>query len=135
MTVSTTFPPNDQDTMCDVQNHDDVTNTVLPPTPPSSRSSRESSPSPTVEADIAEEQSGAAKKKKKKKAKKPAKAKESPSGGKHTEEAEERPPVLCISRNKHWRYISSYHVCWKARGGIVALIPFCVLGTVAAAAG
>ncbi len=20
-------------------------------------------------------------------------------------------PVLCISRNKHWRYISSYHVC------------------------
>jgi hypothetical protein len=21
-----------------------------------------------------------------------------------------RPPVLCISRNKHWRYISSYHV-------------------------
>jgi hypothetical protein len=22
-----------------------------------------------------------------------------------------KPPVLCISRNKHWRYISSYHVC------------------------
>jgi len=21
------------------------------------------------------------------------------------------PQVLCISRNKHWRYISSYHVC------------------------
>ncbi|KAI6015661.1 hypothetical protein EDC04DRAFT_2881801 [Pisolithus marmoratus] len=24
----------------------------------------------------------------------------------------ERPPVLCISRNKHWRYISSYHGPW-----------------------
>ncbi|KAJ7158682.1 hypothetical protein C8R46DRAFT_1109888 [Mycena filopes] len=23
-----------------------------------------------------------------------------------------RPPVLCISRNKHWRYISSYHGPW-----------------------
>lgn len=24
--------------------------------------------------------------------------------------ATNRPPVLCISRNKHWKYISSYHV-------------------------
>lgn len=24
----------------------------------------------------------------------------------------ERPPVLCISRNKHWKYISSYHGPW-----------------------
>ncbi|TFK42151.1 hypothetical protein BDQ12DRAFT_625105 [Crucibulum laeve] len=55
------------------------------------------------------------KKKKKKKPKKSAKAKEaaaakakalldSPDDG--------RPPVLCISRNKHWRYISSYHGPW-----------------------
>lgn len=49
------------------------------------------------------------KKKKKKKSKKSAKAKEAASQAK-AQETENRPPVLCISRNKHWRYISSYHV-------------------------
>ncbi|EPQ60075.1 hypothetical protein GLOTRDRAFT_51932 [Gloeophyllum trabeum ATCC 11539] len=50
------------------------------------------------------------KKKKKKKAKK-AKAKE--NGKVKVEEVQDtRPPVLCISRNKHWRYISSYHGPW-----------------------
>ena len=49
------------------------------------------------------------KKKKKKKSKKSAKAKEAASQAK-LQETESRPPVLCISRNKHWRYISSYHV-------------------------
>jgi len=54
----------------------------------------------------------AQKKKKKKKSKKSAKAKEAASRAKAQDELdlEGRPPVLCISRNKHWRYISSYHV-------------------------
>ena len=54
----------------------------------------------------------AQKKKKKKKSKKSAKAKEVPSKAKTQGEPDTqgRPPVLCISRNKHWRYISSYHV-------------------------
>ena len=51
------------------------------------------------------------KKKKKKKSKKSGKAKEAASQATAQEpESESRPPVLCISRNKHWRYISSYHV-------------------------
>ena len=50
-------------------------------------------------------------KKKKKKSKKSAKAKEEASQAiAQGPESESRPPVLCISRNKHWRYISSYHV-------------------------
>lgn len=58
------------------------------------------------------------KKKKKKKPKKSAAAKAKDAAAKkaaETAEAECRPPVLCISRNKHWRYISSYHV----RSGII----------------
>lgn len=54
------------------------------------------------------------KKKKKKKPKKSAKAKEAAAAAAKakTQDPEDgRPPVLCISRNKHWRYISSYHVC------------------------
>ena len=56
------------------------------------------------------------KKKKKKKAKKSNKAKEAAAAaaqgpGKGTADMDGKPPVLCISRNKHWRYISSYHVC------------------------
>ena len=55
------------------------------------------------------------KKKKKKKPKKSAKAKEAAAqkskANTPTVEQGTRPPVLCISRNKHWRYISSYHVC------------------------
>ncbi|KAK0222588.1 hypothetical protein EDD85DRAFT_983231 [Armillaria nabsnona] len=49
------------------------------------------------------------KKKKKKKTKKSAKAK-SEAAAKLADE--DGPPVLCISRNKHWRYISSYHGPW-----------------------
>ncbi|KAF9225259.1 hypothetical protein BS17DRAFT_778366 [Gyrodon lividus] len=55
------------------------------------------------------------KKKKKKKAKKAA-PRDAPSAapGKPASNAPdaERPPVLCISRNKHWKYISSYHGPW-----------------------
>ncbi|GJJ13256.1 hypothetical protein Clacol_007507 [Clathrus columnatus] len=48
------------------------------------------------------------KKKKKKKTKKSKSLKEDKADAKMFEP--EKPPVLCISRNKHWRYISSYHV-------------------------
>jgi hypothetical protein len=60
-----------------------------------------------------------AKKKKKKKPKKSAAAKardaalvtaNAKTDAKAKDEEAGRPPVLCISRNKHWRYISSYHV-------------------------
>lgn len=50
------------------------------------------------------------KKKKKKKPKKSAKAKEAAKAKVQEADAGGRPTVLCISRNKHWRYISSYHV-------------------------
>ena len=122
MPVPTTFPDDDRFPMCDVQGEcNGIKTTVLPPTPPSSLSSRSSSPSPIA---VPEDQSGASKKKKKKRSKKSAKAKETQLGGNTTEETEERPPALCISRNKHWRYISSYHVCWVVLGETVALIPF-----------
>ena len=52
----------------------------------------------------------ALKKKKKKKGKKSAKAKTSVVDEGKEDVEHERPPVLCISRNKHWKYISSYHV-------------------------
>ncbi|KAF9469558.1 hypothetical protein BDZ94DRAFT_1242700 [Collybia nuda] len=55
------------------------------------------------------------KKKKKKKPKKSAKAKEAATAASKakTQDPEGgRPPVLRISRNKHWRYISSYHGPW-----------------------
>jgi hypothetical protein len=50
------------------------------------------------------------KKKKKKKPKKSAKSKSEPNSKPLTED-DEPGPLLRISRNKHWRYISSYHVC------------------------
>jgi hypothetical protein len=53
------------------------------------------------------------KKKKKRKPKKSVKAKEAAALAAKTKANDvdlNRPPVLCISRNKHWRYISSYHV-------------------------
>jgi len=67
--------------------------------------------SPTMESKSLEDvASGPPKKKKKKKSKKP-KAKDAGKGKTDDNpEAEGRPSVLCISRNKHWRYISSYHV-------------------------
>ena len=80
------------------------------PTPPSTHTSRSSSPTPVSPhlPDNAEPTTTApSKKKKKKKAKKHGKPKEHLNASAHEEE---KPAVLCISRNKHWRYISSYHV-------------------------
>lgn len=47
---------------------------------------------------------------KKKKKKKPKKPKAKLTAIPVEPIAEVKQPVLCISRNKHWRYISSYHV-------------------------
>ncbi|KAJ7475914.1 hypothetical protein FB451DRAFT_1245240 [Mycena latifolia] len=66
-------------------------------------------------------ESGVQKKKKKKKPKKSASAKardaalataNAKGDVKPKDDEAGRPPVLCISRNKHWRYISSYHGPW-----------------------
>ncbi|KAF9069351.1 hypothetical protein BDP27DRAFT_1421134 [Rhodocollybia butyracea] len=64
----------------------------------------------SIEADT----SAPHKKKKKKKPKKSAAAKAKEAAAKKATAAADadRPPVLCISRNKHWRYISSYHGPW-----------------------
>ncbi|KAG6878034.1 hypothetical protein C0993_000574 [Termitomyces sp. T159_Od127] len=51
------------------------------------------------------------KKKKKKKTKKHAKVEEAAAQANSQQDLDGR-PVLCISRNKHWRYISSYHGQW-----------------------
>ena len=50
------------------------------------------------------------KKRRKKKPKKGAKSEGTSTAGDETNGPEGRPPGLCISRNKHWKYISSYHV-------------------------
>jgi len=64
-------------------------------------------PSPTRQSNPADQK----KRKKKKKANK-ARSNDSSSApaGKPIPAYAERPSVLCISRNKHWKYISSYHV-------------------------
>ena len=68
----------------------------------------------------------AAKKKKKKKSKKSNKAKDavtspsSPSTPVPTAE-ENQPPPLYISRNKHWKYISSFHVRIPLCSGVEVL--------------
>ena len=81
-------------------------------TPPPSPPLAEDDPTTTVTPSTA---STAAKKKKKKKSKKSNKAKDAttspapPSTPAPTIE-EIQPPPLYISRNKHWKYISSFHV-------------------------
>ena len=93
------------------------------PTPPSTHTSRSTSPAcpdldpdaDPVDADTTETPSAAKKKKKKKAKKSTSKARQGLAGNgslaNGNVEDRDRPPVLCISRNKHWRYISSYHVC------------------------
>ncbi|GLB43647.1 hypothetical protein LshimejAT787_1401590 [Lyophyllum shimeji] len=81
-------------------------------TPPSTTHSGGTSPTQELAEDAA---SIAQKKKKKKKNKKSAKAKEAAAATAAKPKAQDSdgpPPVLCISRNKHWRYISSYHGPW-----------------------
>jgi hypothetical protein len=43
---------------------------------------------------------------------------------------EHRQPVLCISRNKHWKYISSYHVPRLVGHGLNDLLISTLIGTV-----
>ncbi|KAH7886286.1 hypothetical protein F5I97DRAFT_1937169 [Phlebopus sp. FC_14] len=71
--------------------------------------------SPTRDNDLTDPASQTArKKKKKKKAKKPASDAPGVTPVKPVGNMpdSERASVLCISRNKHWRYISSYHGPW-----------------------
>lgn len=85
----------------------------LPPLTASRTTSHSSGEtSPVVENHAFAEAAAQKKKKKKKKPKKSAKVKELEAQAKALQDLaeSERPPVLCISRNKHWRYISSYHV-------------------------
>ncbi|KAI0327648.1 hypothetical protein GY45DRAFT_1327293 [Cubamyces sp. BRFM 1775] len=94
---------------------DSAVATDMLPTPPSTHTSRSSSPSPGhvgTEAADAPDAPNHAKKKKKKKAKKSTKGKDTTKGAGEQDQERDRPPVLCISRNKHWRYISSYHGPW-----------------------
>lgn len=101
--------------------HTDITKATVDSevlsTPPSSVHSRPPSTLPEPDENIVAQDpdspANAQKKKKKKKGKKSAAKKAADSNGaaKAVESPDEdRPPVLCISRNKHWRYISSYHV-------------------------
>ncbi|KZT52902.1 hypothetical protein CALCODRAFT_458667 [Calocera cornea HHB12733] len=73
-----------------------------------------------VEGEVPCPATAGGKKKKKKKGRKKKDAANGevngPSGagaaGAGKRDKEPEPPVLCISRNKHWRYISSYHGPW-----------------------
>jgi hypothetical protein len=73
---------------------------------------------------IVEDTTTTTKKKKKKKPKKSTKSKGEPSVKPLTEDEDEPSPlVLRISRNKHWRYISSYHV----RPLYLSSLPSCIM--------
>ncbi|KIJ54366.1 hypothetical protein M422DRAFT_153861 [Sphaerobolus stellatus SS14] len=76
----------------------------------SSRSTSPQEPEDAEDSAVKLETAVSTQKKKKKKKSKKSKAKEEKI---ETVQPEiEKPPVLCISRNKHWRYISSYHGPW-----------------------
>jgi len=62
------------------------------------------------------------KKKKKKKSKKPKCKDGVPVAPGPQTILEHRQPVLCISRNKHWKYISSYHVRHSVGRGLNDLL-------------
>jgi hypothetical protein len=67
-------------------------------------------PSVPAAGETAKDPPAAAKKSKKRKPKKKTDTAEANRAAQSIEQAP-KSPVLCISRNKHWRYISSYHVC------------------------
>ncbi|KAJ3710743.1 hypothetical protein C8R42DRAFT_781337 [Lentinula raphanica] len=91
---------------------------AYPESPSAVENSRIVENEPVVEPDAENAdnaESIAQKKKKKKKSKKSAATKAKEAAAKkaaEAAEAETRPSVLCISRNKHWKYISSYHGPW-----------------------
>ncbi|THH01208.1 hypothetical protein EW026_g1458 [Hermanssonia centrifuga] len=115
MAVPTTTQANGCNAVHDVIKPNGVSSSVsLPLTPSeSTHTSRSTSPAALTEVPTTSpEENFVPKKKKKKKAKKSSKTKGASDTNKPADENEERPPVLCISRNKHWRYISSYHGPW-----------------------
>jgi hypothetical protein len=83
----------------------------VPSVNPSMASAAHTSPPQDATMPLVEDTTTTAKKKKKKKSKKSAKSKGEPNAKPLVEDDEPSPQVLRISRNKHWRYISSYHVC------------------------
>jgi hypothetical protein len=83
----------------------------VPSTDPSMTSVPPTSPPLDAALSLAEDTTTAPKKKKKKKPKKSTKSKGELNVKPLTEDDDPGPLVLRISRNKHWRYISSYHVC------------------------
>jgi len=76
--------------------------------------------------------SNLSKKKKKKKSKKPKCKDGVPAVPGPQMIPEQRQQVLCISRNKHWKYISSYHVRHFAGLGLNDLLIRMHIGTVVA---
>jgi hypothetical protein len=78
---------------------------------PSMTSISHTSPPLDAALSLVEDTTTTPKKKKKKKPKKSTKSKGEPNVKPLSEDDEPGPLVLRISRNKHWRYISSYHVC------------------------
>ncbi|CAA7264867.1 unnamed protein product [Cyclocybe aegerita] len=92
---------------------DSLPNAVSELSTPVSQSGR-ASPMYAVVENLEDSAATTQRKKKKKKSKKSSKSKDAASKTNGNEEGntEGRPPVLCISRNKHWRYISSYHGPW-----------------------
>jgi hypothetical protein len=84
----------------------------IPSVNPSMASAAHTSTPQDATVPLVEDTTTTTKKKKKKKSKKSAKSKGEPNAKPLIEEDDEpSPQVLRISRNKHWRYISSYHVC------------------------
>ena len=84
--------------------------------PSLTNSTTSASPSPLLDSAsslVEEDATVAQKKKKKKRPKKRSKAKAEANTQPSIEDDEPSPLVLRISRNKHWRYISSYHVCFS----------------------
>ncbi|KAF9055802.1 hypothetical protein BJ165DRAFT_1428760 [Panaeolus papilionaceus] len=108
--ASTISPIDDVPTSPDTDN--DPTTTVSEISTPITHSGR-TSPAVIDTENPTEVSTPAPKKKKKKKPKKSGKsATTAKTKVQEVQEAEPRPSVLCISRNKHWRYISSYHGPW-----------------------
>lgn len=103
MVVGTAYVPTQIPSSSDSDEGIEFTSEATTPLTPTSPDS------PVIEQSVKLVDDAPLKKKKKKKAKK--KAKGNAKGKEQAPcEPECRPPVLCISRNKHWRYISSYHV-------------------------
>ncbi|KAF7966415.1 hypothetical protein HWV62_38422 [Athelia sp. TMB] len=96
-------------TLCESQTSIDGVSQTLTPSPSPSSEEKSLIPEDSDQITVPTGQ-----KKKKKKKSKSAKARDAAAAAAKAKEELDasRPSVLCISRNKHWRYISSYHGPW-----------------------